>query len=359
MFARLKKMLFYADVEPEELKAVYPKIAESNRRNLYAISGFVMFNIMAVFLLSFFIDVLESSRLTYAICIVECAVLQFLAGKAADRIRMITVLIYCFSAILLLVGIALGTAIEPNQASMSFAVLMFAVPMLFTDIPIRTIALIVISIVLYTFGALLTQTETMFNFNLSVILPYGILCILTNNFMMRRKIEFYVLERRNILLATTDQLTGMLNRRSYERKIAELSQAEDIKGVKVCAFDVNGLKQVNDGIGHHAGDELICGAAKSIETVYGDYGNAYRTGGDEFMAILEGISPEAYELKRRQLEETKAFNGKYVKELSVSVGIAEAKEEKNDLHELLQEADQEMYADKEEYYRRTGRERRK
>lgn len=52
------------------------------------------------------------------------------------------------------------------------------------------------------------------------------------------------------------------------------------------SIDVNGLKIVNDEIGHAAGDELIKGAAKCMKEVIGSYGKVYRTGGDEFVSIF-------------------------------------------------------------------------
>ena len=48
----------------------------------------------------------------------------------------------------------------------------------------------------------------------------------------------------------------------------------------VFLIDINGLKVVNDTLGHEAGDELICGAAACITSTFKDKGNTYRIGGD-------------------------------------------------------------------------------
>lgn len=52
------------------------------------------------------------------------------------------------------------------------------------------------------------------------------------------------------------------------------------------SIDVNGLKVVNDEIGHAAGDELIKGAADCMTKAFASYGKVYRTGGDEFVSIF-------------------------------------------------------------------------
>ena len=58
------------------------------------------------------------------------------------------------------------------------------------------------------------------------------------------------------------------------------------------SVDVNGLKKVNDTKGHTAGDELIKGAANCLTLAVGNNGKVYRTGGDEFMAVLFTENPE-------------------------------------------------------------------
>ncbi len=51
-------------------------------------------------------------------------------------------------------------------------------------------------------------------------------------------------------------------------------------------MDINGLKCINDSLGHAAGDELICAAADCMKECFQNYGNVYRIGGDEFVIIM-------------------------------------------------------------------------
>ena len=98
---------------------------------------------------------------------------------------------------------------------------------------------------------------------------------------MAAKLEFYVYR---------DKLTGLRNAAAYMSKSAELnerSKRDPDLHYGVVIFDANFLKKVNDNYGHEAGNELLRHAGSVIEKVFAN-SLTYRTGGDEFAAILEG-----------------------------------------------------------------------
>lgn len=163
-------------------------------------------------------------------------------------------------------------------------------------------------------------------------------------------------------LSRYDELTRLLNRHAYYTKVEELKK-EKMNDISVIVLDVNGLKTINDNIGHHAGDELICGAADCIREGFKNTGTSYRIGGDEFMVIVEG--------KKDTLESTitnfksimNNWKGTYIDNLSLSVGYASYNEIENftldNLDELVQIADKRMYEEKSSYYKNNGIERRR
>ena len=97
---------------------------------------------------------------------------------------------------------------------------------------------------------------------------------------MAAKLENYVYR---------DKLTGLRNAAAYIGKAADLDEKKSVPDLAygVVIFDANFLKKVNDNYGHEAGNELLRHAAKVIDEVFKD-SLTYRTGGDEFAAILEG-----------------------------------------------------------------------
>ncbi len=89
-------------------------------------------------------------------------------------------------------------------------------------------------------------------------------------------------------LAYTDQMTKMSNRTAFNRDFAILSSAPN--DIAVINLDLNNLKLINDSLGHTFGDEYITSSAKIISNTFAHVGKCYRTGGDEFVVIIEQAS---------------------------------------------------------------------
>ena len=154
--------------------------------------------------------------------------------------------------------------------------------------------------------------------------------------------------------AYIDGLTGLFNRRAYTDELNKYS--DDMPKDIICiSMDLNGLKQVNDTVGHEAGDELIIGAANIINEVFGQYGKVFRTGGDEYYGIIR-TSREKYNEALTHLNELCAsWKGKYSSDMKISVGACLANEEENDnIRDIAIIADQRMYDNKVAYYRAMG-----
>lgn len=165
-------------------------------------------------------------------------------------------------------------------------------------------------------------------------------------------------EEHLIHISLTDEMTGLFNRRCYEEDAAEFQAAGIDRDLALVSADLNGLKTVNDNLGHSAGDELIRGAADCLLSAAGSCGKVYRVGGDEFMAIVRTDDCDA--LARRILEKAAAWKGTMVDSLSISVGCASHAENPDlDLEGLEKLADRRMYAEKARHYSQSGMDRRR
>lgn len=149
-----------------------------------------------------------------------------------------------------------------------------------------------------------------------------------------------------------DPLTGVFSRFAYN-DVMESYDNQAPEDFVAFLIDINGLKVVNDTLGHEAGDELICGAADCIMKAVGNKGRTFRIGGDEF--VVFGT------MKKEQAEETlmemdriiTSWSGEKVKNLSVSAGYALASEFTGySIEDLTKEADKAMYEQKKDFYRR-------
>ncbi len=165
-------------------------------------------------------------------------------------------------------------------------------------------------------------------------------------------------EEHLLRLSLTDELTRIYNRRCYDEDLDKLNFKDISDTFVIFAIDVNGLKKINDTKGHAAGDELIKGAAECLALSIRSSGKVYRTGGDEFMAIVDTEDPESInnDIRKR----AKEWWGVYSSDMTLSIGFASKREFNNaSISELERIADSRMYEDKERYYREMGLDRRR
>lgn len=140
-------------------------------------------------------------------------------------------------------------------------------------------------------------------------------------------------------LSFRDELTGLLNRHSYEHDLKRISQ-ESIDTMGVAYVDINSLKLINDTSGHEAGDRAITTCADLIMKAFDK--NVYRIGGDEFVILCPNMGNEEFNEKiealRHSIEE--ADN------IDAAIGDVWSKEFYHVLL-LIREADKLMYQEKE------------
>lgn len=160
-------------------------------------------------------------------------------------------------------------------------------------------------------------------------------------------------------VAHRDIMTGLFNRRAYETYVEDLKGMPDTEDFVYVSLDVNGLKAVNDDIGHEAGDELIKGAAFCMKKALGAYGFVYRHGGDEFSAILHVPEDKLEEIFHNLDSELAAYKGKFIEGVSVSYGYVICSESgRISIEEMSKIADKRMYEAKNQHYARKGIDRR-
>ena len=149
------------------------------------------------------------------------------------------------------------------------------------------------------------------------------------------------------MFALTDSMTGLLNRNAFE---SHAKSGDTLEGVVAVVADANGLKKCNDTFGHEAGDEYITIVADIFNSVYGKYGNCYRTGGDEFCCIIHADNQINTE-RLKKLFLTKVFTanleGGHKYKIGVAIGdaIYDAKLDV-DFRALVKRADASMYENK-------------
>ena len=165
--------------------------------------------------------------------------------------------------------------------------------------------------------------------------------------------------------AYMDAMTGVGNKTAYlicvkqqNKKISEKSA-----DFSIIVFDINGLKTINDVYGHESGDRIIVDAARLLMQIF-DVDHVYRIGGDEFIAVLEHVTPEEIDEDFGRLAEAlERFNREektYEMVLAISKGASQFIPDADDTYKaVFKRADEAMYEDKASYYAQNEAYRRK
>ncbi len=149
-----------------------------------------------------------------------------------------------------------------------------------------------------------------------------------------------------------DRMTNSYNRNAGIDKLSDLyrSLSKSNCAASLCFIDVNGLKEVNDTLGHETGDELLITVSKIIRSCIRANDFLVRLGGDEFLIVFQGIEAEvAEDVWARIVEEFNKINNyenrRYL--ISVSHGIETLSCNVNELLDnVLHQADAKMYDEK-------------
>lgn len=148
-------------------------------------------------------------------------------------------------------------------------------------------------------------------------------------------------------IATSDPLTGVLNRRGFERDAAgRLLTSDDDASGALLFIDLNDFKQINDSFGHEVGDQLLKIAAERLRNSLRSCDIIGRPGGDEFVALVPDVDANTADTLALRL--TKGLEEPYLigdrtLRCAASIGLALYPDNATTLTGLLREADQAMY----------------
>ena len=153
-----------------------------------------------------------------------------------------------------------------------------------------------------------------------------------------------------------DELTGSKNQNAYLHEVEILNaqlqfdkqNAENV-GMGAVFVDANGLKEINDTVGHEAGDKLLIHIAQKIMQFF-PAKHVYRTGGDEFVVLSNHVEENAFLQEavklRDSLREFEAGQGD-----KAAVGVCWSRDAVY-VEEIVNKAESEMYESKKQYYKK-------
>jgi diguanylate cyclase (GGDEF)-like protein len=172
----------------------------------------------------------------------------------------------------------------------------------------------------------------------------GILFLLLAAYAIRQLVRL----RRMRVLALTDELTGVANRRRIELVAEEaIAQAHAAgRPMSLITFDIDYFKRINDTFGHLVGDEAIARVATACQQALRQNDALGRTGGEEFLVVLPDTALEAaVQVGERLRANVAALRWEAAADLrvTVSLGIAQLRPDDSGLRDLLRRADAALY----------------
>jgi diguanylate cyclase (GGDEF)-like protein len=150
-------------------------------------------------------------------------------------------------------------------------------------------------------------------------------------------------------LAYHDELTGLYNRKAFFDRLKDtLAQSDrDFREKHIFFMDLDKFKQVNDTLGHDAGDKLLVEVAERLKNTLRQTDHICRLGGDEFTAILNNITEPAPEIAAQRIIEALSrpylFNEHSINFINISIGIATYPKDAKDISTLVNCADAAMF----------------
>lgn len=149
-------------------------------------------------------------------------------------------------------------------------------------------------------------------------------------------------------LATRDFLTGLPNRRSFlENSQRQLAQATPGGDITVAMVDIDHFKHINDSFGHEAGDQAIRAVASILQAHTRPHDISARFGGEEFCLLVNTLDQADgathFERLREAVEVLRLQIGDKTLTMTVSIGVCHMPSRRGSLHQLITEADRQLY----------------
>lgn len=349
MKKKILDIFTFHNIDSEEFDEIKDDIYELNRTNLAIFSLVSAVFLLAMAIVSFFIERVSDNRGIYCVMFGIMSVILFYSAVLYKKLRKALLpCVYLFMTVLIAFGIILATTGQGlNETCSSLIALILAVPLLFIDKPLRMSCVILLGAAAYIIIASRVKEVSIFVTDSINVIIYSCISCIISSYMIQVKADSIIFRKKSGFLAENDVLTGVKNRNCYELRLQ--SYADECSESVTCVYiDVNGLHQLNNTEGHKAGDEMLRYIAECIREQF-DMEDIYRVGGDEYVILLKDADVKDVNIKLTQIN--KAVEQK---NYHIAVGLEQSSKSFCEMESLVRAAEEKMFAEKDEYYRQAG-----
>ena len=363
MLRRLKSIFLYDNFISSGRESVKSQIIEENRK--FAVSwsiAHILYWSFCLVMSTMKPDYLLC-RPIYAVALAASAVSLLLALFIVPRVPvLIQAVSLLVDVVFLGAGIAVAMYLAPKTIIIFASVLV--VPVLFISNLLPTLILLIGNAVVFSIVGRAGMDPETYSWTLTNLIIFSTIGLVLGYFVNKTRFERYIFADSAVKLAELqtryayiDQMTELQNRRAFEEMNTRVR--EEMPGYCCLVLaDINGLKQINDRIGHEAGDELITASAECLRRGFAGIDSIYRIGGDEFCVFITDEETGTARCLEQVAESCAGWKGKYVNGFSLSYGYADSKEFP-DIDSIRRAADERMYQFKRQFYINNGKDRRR
>ncbi len=345
----LRRKLLYSGLTKNEYESITPAIIQKNSASLLwsSLLGVILLSGLSVAAL--LCDYLRENLTLYLIFLVPFAIVHLLCRFYLPRHRKAA-----FTLVYLLLGTAYAFAIfigvwyNAETTATTFCVLLFAIPLIVIDKPLRICAFEIAATVCICVCSYFVKPLDIFRIDLVNSISFLVLSIAVNGNVLRTKVQDLVNRRHIEKECDTDDLTRLMTRAAAEREIIALMENGD--SVALIIADVDDFKLINDTYGHTYGDTVLRNVAASMRRVFRKSDILCRFGGDEFVIFLPYVNDKTTaencvnKLTAEVSRQTAALKRDF--DVTASTGVALFPQDAADYYELFICADKALYESK-------------
>ena len=295
---KIKRLLLYAGATPEEFAQVQQEMHLYNYNRLVAFLAISIVFLLISAVYAVFSVVLAPNLPAYLIVLgISCLLLPITLYVGRRSRAGLQICLSLFLSSLYSLSIYLSTVTSPGGPATAFIAFLLTLPTLFILPPLENMCSVVIWDMLFFLFVSVSKDARIVQIDMLNGIIYGCISIIASTYVTHMMMQNFITRARLRYVAENDQTTGLRNRNAFER------EQNDIPGrcrrTLSCVYmDINGLHELNNAMGHQAGDIMLREVADELKKQFGDE-LTYRMGGDEYVAFAPDLSEDRLHEKVR------------------------------------------------------------
>lgn len=270
---------------------------------------------------------------------------MYVHGFLKKHIKYTVISFYVAITPILIVGIAMGTFMDPTNNAITIIIMLCTLFMFITDKPDHIIGWMLGVSTVFLICSYYAKTPKIFVgdvINLCIYLSIG---ISVNILMLRDRVESAENYVNTLKQAEHDTLTSILNRGAGDRIVSEYLERGE-KGAFIMV-DIDDFKHINDTYGHQIGDEVIRVVSHRLKNIFNGEDTVWRLGGDEFAVFAIGLTDKTV-CERRLSEVLAGLSGiktshQSLFDIKISIGCSICLSKNCDFDSVYKSSDNALY----------------